>query len=167
MSWRLSQWQDTEVTVAITLASLAADPNLLTGRQSDAFDLTGYDDIQVSGKITTGTSPTVDRRIEIWLVGSRDGTNWPDVFGAADAARTISSSAIKNGICKAVYGFTVSATSSAPYEFNNITIGRTTGILLPKKGVFFVTQSSAVALHATAGNHWIVIRPGNPQLVKW
>ena len=46
--------------VTITLASLATDANLLTGRESAAIDNTSalVLDYLVSGKITTGTTPT-------------------------------------------------------------------------------------------------------------
>ena len=46
--------------LTITLASLATDANLLTGRESAAIDNTSalVLDYLVSGKITSGTSPS-------------------------------------------------------------------------------------------------------------
>ncbi|NBW19056.1 MAG: hypothetical protein EBR82_64880 [Caulobacteraceae bacterium] len=56
----------------ITLASLASDTNLLAGRESNAIDNSSnlYLDYLISGKVTTGTSPTTARSIEVWAVGS-------------------------------------------------------------------------------------------------
>ena len=52
-------YYDTAADVTITLASLATDTNLLTGRKSTAVDNSSnkYLDYLISGKITTGTSP--------------------------------------------------------------------------------------------------------------
>ena len=83
--------------LTITLASLASDTSLLTGRESAVIDNTAnlYLDFLISGKITAGTSPTAARSIEVWAVGSWDGTNWPDVFDGTESAETITSADIK------------------------------------------------------------------------
>ncbi len=59
-------------------------------------------DYLISGKIRTGTSPTAGRSIEVWAVGSWDGTLWPDVFDGTESAETITSAEIKNSICRLV-----------------------------------------------------------------
>ncbi len=71
------------VTTVITnaVASLASDTNLLAGYESVVIDNTtdGFEDIILSGKRTTGTSPTASRQIEVWAV-AWDSNAWPDVF---------------------------------------------------------------------------------------
>ena len=145
----------------ITLASLASDTSLLAGRESSEVVNTSnlYLDYLISGKITTGTSPTASRVIEVWAVGSWDGTNWPDVFDGTDSAETITSADIKNSVCRLVAQMTVSATSNVTYPFGPVSLASLFGGVVPPKFVFFATHSTVAALNATASNHQIRIQP--------
>ena len=145
----------------ITLASLASDTSLLAGRESSEVANTSnlYLDYLISGKITTGTTPTVSRVIEVWAIGSWDGTNWPDVFDGTDSAETITSADIKNSVCRLVASMVVSATSNVTYPFGPVSLASLFGGVVPPKFAFFVTHSTAVALNATAANHQIRIQP--------
>lgn len=147
--------------VTITLASLATDSNLLTGRESTEVDNTTTLalDYQVSGKITTGTSPTTAKQIQVWCVGSWDGTTWPDVFDGTDSAETITSANHKNSICRLVKALATDATSDRTYHFSCESIAALFGGYVPKKFVFFVTHDTAVNLNSTAGNHQIRVQP--------
>jgi hypothetical protein len=147
--------------LTITLASLASDTSLLTGRESATIDNSSnlYLDYLISGKITTGTSPTTARSIEVWAVGSWDGTNWPDVFDGTESAETITSADIKASVCRFVAAMATSATSNVTYHFGPVSLAAAFGGVLPPKIVLFVTHSTAVALNATTGNHQIRIQP--------
>ncbi len=68
------------VTHTITLANLATDVNLLAGRAGTAIDQKDTDDAidaLVGGLVTTGTSPTASKQIEVWAYASPDDT-WID-----------------------------------------------------------------------------------------
>jgi len=145
----------------ITLASLASDTNLLDGRQSAAIDNSSnlYLDYLVSGKVTTGTSPTTLRSIEVWAVGSWDGTTWPDVFDGTDSDETITSANHKASICRFVSSMSTDATSDRTYYFGPTSIASAFGGTLPPKFVIFVVHNTAVALNATSSNHQIRIQP--------
>jgi hypothetical protein len=147
--------------LTITLASLGSDTNLLTGRESATIDNSSnlYLDYLISGKITTGTSPTAAKSIEVWAVGSWDGTNWPDVFDGTESAETITSADIKASVCRYIAVMATSATSNVTYPFGPWSLAAAFGGVLPPKVVLFVTHSTAVALNATAGNHKILIQP--------
>jgi len=147
--------------LTITLASLASDTSLLTGRESATLDNSSnlYLDYLISGKITTGTSPTASRSIEVWAVGSWDGTNWPDVFDGTESAETITSADIKASVCKFVAAMATSSTSNVTYHFGPVSLAAAFGGVFPPKIVLFVTHSTAVALNSTAGNHQIRIQP--------
>lgn len=147
--------------VTITLASLASDTNLLTGRESTAVDNSSnlYLDYLVSGKITTGTSPTTARSIQVWAVGSWDGTNWPDVFDGTESAETITSANHKNSVCRFLAEMATDATSDRTYHFGPVSIASAFGGVMPKSFVVFVTHNTAVNLNSTAGNHQIRIQP--------
>lgn len=147
--------------VTITLASLASDTNLLAGRESTGIDNTSnlYLDYLLSGKIRTGTSPTTAKSIQVWLIGSWDGTNWPDVFDGTESAETITSANHKNAICRFVADMATDATSDRDYYFGPVSVASVFGGILPPKFVVFVVHNTAVALNATAGNHQIRLQP--------
>ena len=147
--------------LTITLASLASDTNLLTGRESAVIDNTAnlYLDILISGKITAGTSPTASRSIEVWAVGSWDGTNWPDVFDGTESAETITSADIKASVCRFVAAMATANTSDRAYHFGPVSLASAFGGTLPPKVVLFITHSTGVALNSTAGNHQIRLQP--------
>ena len=147
--------------LTITLASLASDTNLLAGRESAAIDNTADKmlDYLISGKITTGTSPTTARSIQIWAVASFDGTLWPDVFDGTHSDETISLANIKNSsVCRLVDEISTTATNDEDYYLAGVSIARLFGSV-PPKFVLFVTHNTGVALNATAGNHVIRVQP--------
>jgi hypothetical protein len=143
-----------KTTLTAAVASLASDTNLLAGIESSIIDNStdGFDDILISGKVTTGTSPTASRQIEVWAV-AWDGANWPDVFDGTTSAETITSSDIKNSICKAVAILSTNATSDRVYHFTAASLRQAFGGELPSKVVLFVVHNTGVAINATAGNH--------------
>ena len=147
--------------VTITLASLASDTNLLTGRESDVIDNTSLLvlDYLVSGKIAAGTSPTAARSIEVWAVGSWDGTNWPDVFDGTESAETITSADIKASVCRFLAAMATANTTDRVYHFGPVSLAAAFGGVLPPKVVLFITHSTGVALNSTAGNHQIRLQP--------
>jgi hypothetical protein len=156
----IDQGWGTTTSLTITLASLASDTNLLTGRESTSFDLTSVDayDAMVNGVVTVGTTPTTGRFIEVHAIASMDGSAWPDVFDGTDSAETITSAEIKNTICRPVAVIPTVATSDRAYPFGPISLRDLFGSL-PRRVVFFVTHSTAVNLNSTAGNHSISITP--------
>jgi hypothetical protein len=143
-----------KTTLTAALASLATDASLLAGLESSVIDNTtdGFTDILVSGKITTGTSPTTARQIEVWAIGW-DGAGWPDVFDGTTSAETITSSEIKVALCKVVVIMPTNNTSDRPYCFTGASLRSAFGGTLPSKVVLFVTHNTGVNLNSTAGNH--------------
>jgi hypothetical protein len=128
----------------ITLASLASDTNLLAGRESASVSNTTdkFLDYLVSGKITTGTSPTTGRSIQVWAVGSWDGTTNH-----------------KNSICRLVAEMSTDNNSNRQYDFSSVSLREVFQGSIPPSFVFFVTHNTGVALNATAGNHQIRLQP--------
>ena len=141
-------------TITAAVASLASDTNLLAGLESSIIDnsSTGYDDRLLSGKITTGTSPTASRQIEVWAIGW-DGSGWPDVFDGTTSSETITSSDIKNAICKPVAIMSTNSTSDRTYWFTGVSLRQAFGGTMPEKCVLFIVHNTGAALNATAGNH--------------
>lgn len=158
-----------DTALTITLASLASDTNLLAGRESSSYDnSTAKDpDLFLSGKITTGTTPTVNTTIEVWVVAPIDDTpTWPDVFDGTDSAETATSRNVLQSGAVCVHTIQVTATSDVTYPIKPIAIAPFFGGNIPKILAVFVTQNTGAALHATAGNHALYIQPLQPTIAQ-
>ena len=147
--------------VTITLSSLASDANLLTGRQSTAIDNSSnlYLDYLISGKITAGTSPTTARSIQVFVVGSWDGTTYPDTFSSSDAGRTPTTANHKNSVCRFIAEMATDATSNQTYHFGPVSVASAFGGVMPVKFVVYVVHNTGQPLNSTSGNHQIRIQP--------
>ena len=148
------------ITPTITIAGLASDTSLLIGRQGSKI-ITNVLDYSVRGKFRTGSTGLVaGRLIELWAVASWDGgTTWPDGFGDADAARTISQAENKNQCFRLIASIATSATVNTDYPFSCESIAAIFNGKMPGAWVPWLTQSTGGALNATASNHSIQIEP--------
>lgn len=144
--------------LTITLASLATSSSRLAGQESTAVDNTTnlYLDYMLSGKITTGTSPTASKTIEVGVVGLMDDSTYPDVFDGTDSAETITSAEIKSAIYRS-FSIATTSTSNVTYPFGPISVANLFGGTLPKKFVVFVTHDTGVNLNSTSGNHQVTV----------
>lgn len=148
--------------LTISLASLASDTNILAGRESTAWDNSSnkYLDLLLGGKITTGTSPTVSRVIEVWAYAQVEDTpTYPDVITGSDSARTLTSRDIVYASLRLAASMSISATSNVAYWFGPVSFASLFGGVLPKKGGIWVVHNTAVNLNSTGGNHAIYIQP--------
>ena len=145
--------------LTITLASLAADSNLLTGRESTAVDNTTnlYLDYLLAGKITTGTSPTDAKQIRVYVVALAEDSTYPDVVDGTDSAETWTSAGIRDSAGRLAAVISTTSTSDRTYWFGPVSVAALFGGVMPKKFVVFVTHDTAVNLNSTAGNHAIYV----------
>jgi len=148
----------TAATVTITLASLASDTNLIAGRVSTEVDNTTdlAIDCLVGGKITTGTSPTASRQIEVWVAGSYDGTTRSAGAGASDA--NFSPTGEKN-LLKLLTIIPTDATSNHTYEWGPCSVAQAFGGTMPRSWSVYVVHNTGVNLNSTAGNHEVRYTP--------
>lgn len=146
------------VTHTITLASLASDTNLIAGRQGTVIDNSASPpvDAQVGGKVTTGTSPTAGRVIEIWAFGSYDGTTYSAGAGATDA--NFSPTGEKSQM-RLLAVIDTDATSNHTYEWGPFSVAAAFGGTVPAKWGVFIVHNTGVNLNATAGNHEVKHTP--------
>lgn len=140
----------------ISLASLASSGSLIAGQQSttisNATNL--FDDYIVGGKITNGTTPTVDTTIEVWVFGSVDDTpTYPDAFAGTDAARSVTSVNVKKTAVRLIDRMVVDAVTARVNWFGPVGIAARFDYVLPKNHGLWVTHACVAALNATAGNH--------------
>lgn len=154
--------------LTITLASLATDATQLVGRQSTVVDNTSnlYLDYELSGFVSTGTSPTAGT-IEIWAFAQIDDAGtYPDVLGASDAAASLTSVtggsggvlSIKQQGLVLIAGLATGTGSNIKYPFACQSVAALFGGTVPNKWGVFVTHNTAVNLNSTGGNHQITQR---------
>lgn len=141
----------TPTAATITIASLASDTSLVAGRESTAVDQSSTldaIDVIVGGKITTGTSPTASRQIEIWAYACYDGTEFTGSATGSDANLTPDA----KSSMRLLEVIPTDGTSNKAYKWGGISLFQAFGNL-PVKFGFFVVHNTGVALHATGGNH--------------
>ena len=143
-------------THTCTIASLATSAT--AGREGTAIDNGATEDAIdaiLGGFITTGTSPTASRQIEIWVYGSYDGTSYSGGATGSDAALTPQA----EGLMKLGVVIPTSATSNQKYTFCIGSVAALFGGTLPKKWGVYVRHNTGVNLNSTAGNHEIKHTP--------
>jgi hypothetical protein len=148
--------------LTITIASLATSTGRLAGRESTVVDNTSnkYVDVLVTGQITTGTSPTVNTGIEVWVYApiklASSTYTYPvataTALSASDAAATFEVGQ-KNQL-RLGATIIVNATSDRKYNFS-FSVAQLFGGLMPLKWGIFIAHDTAVNLNSTSGNHWV------------
>lgn len=143
----------------ITLASLASDAALVLGRAGTAINngvgLEDAIDAVLGGFVTTGTSPTAGKQVEIWVYGSYDGTTYSGDATGTDASLTPSA----KSTMKLAQIIPTDGTSNKKYSFCVGSVAALFGGVMPPKWGVFVVHNTGVALNATAGNHEIKHTP--------
>lgn len=145
----------TSAAITITLASLATSSTRVAGRESTVVDNTSnlFLDALVSGKVTTGTSPTAGKQIDVWVYASENGTAYPDVFDGTDSDETVTSENVRNAALRLGATIIVDSTSDRTYWVAPFSIAALYGGNMPRKWGLFVTHDTGVNLNATGGNH--------------
>lgn len=142
-------------TITITLAALATSATRVAGRESTAVDNSSnlYVDALVSGKITTGTSPTAGF-IDIWVYGSHDETpTYMDVLDGTDSAETFTDENSRNSAMKLAHVIAPDTTSDQVYWVSPFSVAALFGGVMPRFWGLFIAHSTGVNLNATGGNH--------------
>ena len=151
--------------ITITLASLASSATHIIGRQSTIVDNTSnqYIDVQIFGQIEGGTTPTVDKTINIYAwaptkiassTKSYPVASGTTQLGATDAAATFTTYN-RNAALKLLKQITVNATTGNQYTFYIGSLAATFGGTMPSWWGLFVAHNTVAALDSTGSNHWI------------
>lgn len=154
---KLAYAADAQVT--ITLASLASSSTWVAGREATSVSngTNKYVDYEITGKITTGTSPTAG---EIRLYGIKpinDTPTWPDVFDGTDSAETVQNTNTLDRLTL-LWSGTNSTTSNVTYPIvGAMSLAQAWGSV-PDNFSFFVAHSTVAALNATGSNHELSYR---------
>lgn len=142
----------TPTAMTITLASLASDTSLVAGRESTALDqkdTLDAIDVLVGGKVTTGTSPTASRQIEVWAYGSYDDTEFSGSASGSDANLTV----VAKTTMRLLVIIPTSSTSDVAYKWGPYSIAQAFGGVIPVQFGIFIVHNTGVNLNSTSGNH--------------
>jgi hypothetical protein len=148
--------------LTITLASVASSATFVAGAESDAVDNTTnkYLDYLLAGKVTVGTTPTINTEIRVYVAALIEDSTYPDVFDGTGSAETLTSAGVASGFLRLAASMLVDATTSdRTYWFGPVSVASLFGGVMPKKFVVFVAHSTGVNLNSTGGNHAIHITP--------
>lgn len=149
-------------TVTISPASLATSATWVAGVESDFIDNTTnkYLDYLLAGKITVGTTPTINTEIRVYVVALANDSTWPDVFDGTASAETVTSAGVRDGFAKLAAIMAVDATTSdRSYPFGPVSVASLFGGAMPKKFVVFIVHNTGVNLNSTGGNHVVDVTP--------
>lgn len=142
-------------TITITLASMATSATRVVGRESAAVDNSTnlYVDALVSGKITTGTSPT-GGFIDIWVYASHDETpTYVDVLDGTDSAETFTDESSRNSAMELAHVIAPDTTNDQVYWVGPFSVAALFGGVMPRFWGLFISHSTAVNLNSTGSNH--------------
>ncbi len=145
-------------TITISLASIATSATFVAGAESTVLDNTTnlYVDAIVGGKITVGTTPTINTQILVYVFTPIDSTpTYPDVMDGTDSTETLTSVGMGRAFLKLGAVLDVDATTSdKAYPFT-FTVAQLFGGAMPSRWSLFVAHNTGVNLNATGGNHVI------------
>jgi hypothetical protein len=142
----------TSATIAITsLNSLATSSNRTAGASSVAVDNTSnkYVDAELSGKIKAGTTPTVNKQIDVWLYASDGNDVYPDTLDGTDSAKTITSENVRNSAMKLLTSIRLDSTTDRIYYLRCESVAAVFGGPMPPKWGVFIVHDGVAALNAS------------------
>lgn len=147
--------------LTITLASLATSSTWTAGRESTAVQTTGtVEDYLISGKITTGTSPTVSTVINVYVYAALNDTpTYPDVHDGTDSDETVTSENVRNTAIRQACSIVVDNTSDRTYPIAPFSLAALFQGVLPTHWGIFVAHNTGVNLNATGSNHAFYATP--------
>lgn len=144
----------TRATLTITLASLA------NAAYREATEVDNSTDKAVdgllTGKVTTGTTPTAGNTISIYVSASDGTAARPGNLAGADGGVTPAGEQTQWELARVI---PVDATSNHTYEFAISGLAAIFGGVMPKKFSVIFLNSSGATLNATGGNHELNYTP--------
>ena len=147
-------------TITIAPENVATSATLVAGVESGAItNVSNLDlDHQISGTWTTGTTPTINTQVQVWVIpvltDNLGGTvTYPSVFDGTSSAETVPSQGMLQSIGRMLGTIVVDATTSdLTYALAKSSVAALFGGYLPTTYVLFITHNTGVNSNSTAGN---------------
>lgn len=146
----------TRTTITIAPENVASSSTFVAGVESGVIDNTTdkFVDVLVSGLWTSGTTPTANTQVLIYVGALRDDTVYPDVFDGTSSAETVTSAGVGRGFLKLAAVLDVdSNTTGRAYDCGPFSVAKLFGGVMPPKWFLFITHNTGVNSNTTAGNH--------------
>jgi hypothetical protein len=143
-------------TITIAPQNVATSSTFVAGVESDVIDNTSnkYVDAIVGGTWTSGTTPTANTQVLIYVFSVRDDTpTYPDVFDGTSSAETLTSAGVGQGFLKLGGVINVDTNTSDRAYPVLFSVASLFGGVMPLKWGLFITHNTAVNSNSTAGNH--------------
>lgn len=149
-------------TITIAPQNVASSSTRVAGVESTVVSNLSnkFYDVIISGKWTAGTSPTINKQVDLWVyVPESDDLSatvvYPDPAATIDgtsSAETITSENVRNGAMWPVWTQVVDNTSNRGYSCRGFSLRSFLGFM-PTRWGLFIAHDTGVNSHATAGNH--------------
>ena|SRR3990172_1425537 len=146
------------------LHGLASSQTWIAGWESALIDNTTlrYLDYLISGKFVVEGASNQAGEIRVYAVAMLDDSTWPDVFDGTESVETITSTGIRDGICKLIIPVLVTNAAGATYYFGPESVASCFGGRCPAKFVLFVTgnptTTTTAGLESTGTPNQITIK---------
>lgn len=144
-------------TITISPENVASSSDWTAGVESAVVDnsTNKYVDALVSGVWTSGTTPTANTYVHIYVYAQQDDTpTYQDVFDGTSSAETVTSSGVLSGVVRRIGTLNVNAnTSNRAYYLAPTSVAQAFGGVLPQRWGLFIAHNTGVNSNTTAGNH--------------
>lgn len=148
-------------TLTISPENVASSASFVAGVESDVISNTTNLDLDhlISGRWTSGTTPTANTQVQIWVIPTRTddlagSRTYHDVFDGTASAETATSAGVLQGIGRLAAVLNVDTnTSNREYGCAAFSVAALFGGVLPPSYVLFITHNTGVNSNSTAGNH--------------
>jgi len=143
-------------TITVAPENVASSTTFVAGVESNVIDNTGnkYVDALVSGRWRSGTTPTANTSVLIYVFSVRDDTpNYPDVFDGTSSAETLTSAGVGRGFLKLAAIMDVDTNTTGRDYDVLFSVAQLFGGAMPLKWGLFIAHNTGVNSDSTAGNH--------------
>jgi len=144
-------------TITIAPENVASSSDFTAGVESTAIDNSSnlYVDALVAGTWTSGTTPTTNTQVCVYVYAQRDDApTYPDTIDGTSSAETITSAGILASALRLLGVMTVdSNTSNRAYWLAPCSVAQAFGGILPQRWGIFISHNTGVNSNTTAGNH--------------
>lgn len=143
-------------TITIAPENIATSASFVAGVESAVIDNTSnkYVDVIVGGTWTSGTTPTANTQVLVYVGSVRDDTpTYPDVFDGTSSAETLTSAGVGRGFLKLGMAIDVDSNTSNRAYSALFSVAQLFGGVMPSKWFLFITHNTGVNSNTTAGNH--------------
>ena len=156
----LKAWGASAALTQTNLDGLASSSTWVAGWESPAIDNSSakYLDYAVNAAIKVAASGLAAGEIRMYFVAELEDASWPDVFDGTESAETVTSSQIRDAICKLAALAVTDTTAGRVYYLQCPSVAAVFGGNLPRKFVVFIAHSTGQNLETTGDPNQVYVK---------